>query len=293
LVTAVLLVLVWLLPFKWIERTFGLLGLTMLVFLVAAVALRPDWPAVAGGAVPTLRAAASRPDLLAYGYFAVAILTAVMFPYETYFYSSGGIEEGWTRKDLGVNRLTTSVGFSLGSLLAISILVAGAVLFRPQGIGPQSAGSALLIAAVPLGSAGLAVALGGVALAFAGAAVETCLSSAYGLAQFFGWEWGRYEKPLKAPRFTAAWCLSFLAALAVVLSGVKPLDIVEWVIVTAVVLIPVSYACLLVAAGDRRSMGANANGLLSNVLGWGFLVILTLAALAAIPLYVLTAGGKA
>ena len=40
----------------------------------------------------------SNKELLTFGYFAVAIVSAVMFPYEVYFYSSGGIEEGWTPK---------------------------------------------------------------------------------------------------------------------------------------------------------------------------------------------------
>ena len=61
-------------------------------------------------------------ELLTLSYFVVAILSAVLFPYESYFYSSGGIEEGWGAKDLLTNRVTCTVGFGLGSLLAISIL---------------------------------------------------------------------------------------------------------------------------------------------------------------------------
>ena len=34
-----------------------------------------------------------------------------MFPYEVYFYSSGGIEEGWGPKDLLTNRMTAILGF--------------------------------------------------------------------------------------------------------------------------------------------------------------------------------------
>jgi hypothetical protein len=39
-------------------------------------------------------------------------------------------------------------------------------------------------------------------------------------------------------------------------------------------------------------MGKNANGALANILGWFYLVLLTLAALAAIPLLILTHGGR-
>ena len=74
----------------------------------------------------------------------VAILSAVLFPYETYFYSSGGIEEEWGPKDLMTNRVTSTVGFGLGSLLAIAILAGSAQLFGPANVriptlaGPNS-----------------------------------------------------------------------------------------------------------------------------------------------------------
>ena len=39
-------------------------------------------------------------------------------------------------------------------------------------------------------------------------------------------------------------------------------------------------------------MRERANGLLANVLGWGFLLLITLAALAALPLFWLTHQGR-
>src|SRR3954451_13052535 len=79
----------WVLPFKWIERTYGLLGLFMIVFAVALVAMNPPWGEIAGGLVPQVPEHLSRTDLVAFFYFAVALLSAVAFPYEFCFYSSG------------------------------------------------------------------------------------------------------------------------------------------------------------------------------------------------------------
>src|SRR4029079_7114542 len=119
---AVMIVSIWTLPFKWIERTYGLLGLFMVVFAAALVAINPPWDSIAKGFVPQAPAALSTKEMLTFGYFIVAIVSAVMFPYEVYFYSSGAIEEEWKPKDLFTNRLTCIVGFALGSLLAVSIL---------------------------------------------------------------------------------------------------------------------------------------------------------------------------
>jgi hypothetical protein len=40
-------------------------------------------------------------------------------------------------------------------------------------------------------------------------------------------------------------------------------------------------------------MGAHANGWFANTLGWFYLVLLTVAAIAALPLLIITHGGKA
>jgi manganese transport protein len=286
-----LAICIWVTPFKWIERIFGLLGLVMLVFLAATIRLAPPVGEVAHGFVPQIPALAPK-DLVAFAYFAVAIVSAVMFPYETYFYSSGGIEDGWTPKDLTVNRITTIVGFALGSFLAIALLVNSAVLFRPAHIGPQSPGTVALQAAIPFGRWGLLAALAGMLFAIAGAAVETCLSSAYSVAQFFGWEWGRYKKPSQAPRFTFAWLITFAAALALVLTGVDALSLVEWAIVFSVIVLPLTYLPLMLVANDRRVMGEHVNRRLSNSLGWAYYGIIVLAAIAALPLYLLSSGGS-
>jgi Mn2+/Fe2+ NRAMP family transporter len=290
--TLVLGASMWILPFKWIERTYGLLGLLMLVFAVSLVAIHPPWPKVAGGFVPQVPSGLSTKELLTFGYFGVAIISAVMFPYEAYFYSSGGIEEEWGPKDLPNNRLTATVGFALGSLLAISILASSAQLFGPVNVGPETPGTSALEAAIPFGKAGLLIALLGMLIAIAGAAVETCMANAYSVAQFFGWEWGRHKKPWEAPRFTIAWIGFLLLSLIIILTDVDVMTLVEYAIVFSIVVLPLTYLPLMLLARDKRYMGQYVNGPLANGLGWLFFAVVTAAAIAAIPLYVLTSGGQ-
>jgi Mn2+/Fe2+ NRAMP family transporter len=291
--TVALAASMWVLPFKWIERTYGLLGLLMLVFAVALVAIHPPWGKIAGGLVPQVPTGLSQKELLQFSYFGVAILSAVLFPYEAYFYSSGGIEEGWGPKDLLTNRVTTTVGFALGSLLAISILASSAQLFGPTMVGPQVPGTSALEAAIPLGKSGLLIALCGMIMAVGGAAVETCMSNAYAVAQFFGWEWGRHKKPWEAPRFTLAWIVCLLLALGIVLTGVDVMTLVEYAVLFSVVVLPLTYLPLMLLARDKSYMGKYANKWLANGLGWIYFAIVAAAAVAAIPLYLITSGGQA
>jgi Mn2+/Fe2+ NRAMP family transporter len=292
LMAAVMIVSIWVLPFQWIERSYGLLGLFMIVFAAALVAIHPPWSQVAGGLVPQVPHGLSAKELLTFGYFAVAIISAVMFPYEVYFYSSGGIEEQWGPKDILTNRLTAILGMGLGSLLAISILANSAQLFGPVNVDPELPGTAALEAAIPFGKWGLILALLGMFFAVAGAAVEPCMANAYSIAQFFGWIWGRHKKPWEAPRFTITWIVLFLLALAIVLTGVDVMVLVEFAILFSVLVLPFTYLPVLLLSEDRKYMREYVNGRLAKTLGWFYFAVISIAAVAALPLYFLTSGGN-
>ena len=287
-----MIVSIWVLPFKWIERVYGLLGLFMIVFAAALIAIHPPWNQIAGGLLPQVPHGLSSKELLTFAYFSVAIVSAVMFPYEVYFYSSGGIEEGWSAKDILTNRMTAILGMGLGSLLAIAILSNSAQLFGPMNVDPEIPGSAALQAAIPFGKWGLILALLGMFFAVAGAAVETCMANAYSIAQFFGWIWGRHKKPWEAPRFTITWIVLFLLALGIVLTGVDVMMLVEFAILFSILVLPLTYLPLLLLSGDRKYMGEYVNGPVTKALGWLYFAIITVAALAALPLFVLTSGGN-
>jgi manganese transport protein len=283
---------IWLVSFKWIERIFGMGGLLMLVFVVTAIELQPDWSRVATAALPHVPHLSSRAQYLDYAYYAVALLSSIMLPYETYFYASGGIEDGWKPHDVPMNRLISIIGFSLGGLLAAGLVIVGAKFYGPQQIEAQLPGSAALGPIMSYGRTGLLLALLGMFFAFAGATIENCLSVAYNISQFFGWPWGKRRKPRDAPRFTATWVIVMVLATGIVMTGVDPVQVVEYSIVFSVVILPLSYYPVLRVARNKAIMGSLANGRIANWLGWFFLVLVTIAALAAIPLLIVTHGGQ-
>ena len=61
----------------------------------------------------------------------------------------------------------------------------------------------------------------------------------------------------------------------------------------SIVVLPLSYLPLMLLARDKGYMGDHANKWLANGLGWTFFAIVTVAAIAAVPLYLLTSGGQA
>jgi manganese transport protein len=284
----VLAIVVWILNFDWIERIFGYGGLCLLVFAVAAVKLHPDWGAVGHGFVPHVDTGNS----LLFAYFAIGLLGAAMTPYEVYFYSSGSVEEGWTVKDLGLNRLNAIVGYGLGGFLSFALMIVGGALFLGKGIDPSTLGTIAMGAQIPLGETGLILALIGILFAVGGASIDTLFAGAYDLAQFCGWEWGRHKTPAGAPRFTLTWIVLLVLAMLAVMTGVDAVKLTEFAVIFSVVALPLTYLPILLVANDKAYMKQHANGRLANVLGILYLVIILIVSLTAIPLMILTNLGQ-
>src|SRR3954451_844709 len=188
-----IILLVWVLPFEGIERIFGYGGLFLVVYIAAAIHLHPDWGEVANGFIPHWQ---TGENTLIYWYFAVGVIAAAMVPYEVYFYSSGAVEEGWeeSKGDLLVNKLNALLGFALGGVFSVALIIVAAEIFHPLQISPEFLGTTALGAQVSFGEVGLLFAFLGMMFAVGGAAIEGSFAGAYSFAQFLGWEWGKTKK---------------------------------------------------------------------------------------------------
>jgi Mn2+/Fe2+ NRAMP family transporter len=276
----------WRAKFSVMENVLGLLGLGLVAFTVALWQLGPSWGDFASQAATFDKPA--KEDWLTYGYFAVGLFGAAMTPYEVFFFSSGGVEEKWTSKSLGIMRANVLIGFPLGGLLSLSIAGCTAVVLGPLEVDVGALSQVALPVAVALGKIGFAFVIIGFVAATFGAACETGLSAGYSIAQFFGWQWGKFVKPQQAARFHLVMILATLLAIGVLMTGVDPIMVTEISVVFSAVALPLTYFPILVVANDRDYMGEHANKRLSNVLGTLFLFLVVVAAVAAIPLLVIT-----
>ena len=283
--------MVYLLRFQWIERVFGLSGLLMIVFAVSAIVLHPDWRRLADGLMPHLHQPDTHHALL-YWYFAVGIFSAMLMVYEVHFYSSGAIEEGWKVKDLSENFMVATFGSILGSLLTVALLVVAAVVFMPRGIFPDLLSTTVLARAFPFAQKALITALLGTLACITGAAIETTLSSAYNVCQFFDLRWGKDLPAREAPAYTAAWVGTFALSTGIALLGIRPLKLVNVSIIFGMVVMPLTYYPILRVAADKKIMGKHVNSRAVTAIGVVFLALITAAALAAIPLMIVTHSGQ-
>jgi len=287
-VAVALWLVVWRVRFTVMENAAGLLGLLLIGFVVALVALGPDWSDLGRQA---LRPSAPEGSSLAYAYYAVALFGAAMTPYEVFFFSSGAVEERWGARDLGVSRLNVLIGFPLGGLLSLGIAGSAAVVLLPAGIEVADLSQVVLPVATALGVAGVVVVTLGILAATAGAALETGLSCGYALAQYAGWPWGKRLQPVQAPQFHVTVAGVVLAAVLLLLTGVDPVLVTEFSVVFSAVALPLTYLPILVVANDPQYVGEHTNGPVLNAVALVYLVIIAVAAVAAIPLLVLTRMG--
>ena len=283
-------IVVWRTKFSIMENVAGLLGLCLIVFVVALFLLNPDWGTLGTQATQPWTQITGNP--LSYWYFAVALFGAAMTPYEVFFFSSGGVEEGWTKKDLGTERANVFIGFPLGGLLSLAIAACAAVVLLPQAIEVTSLSQLVLPVAQAGGKLALAFVIVGILAATFGAALETTLSSGYTLALFFGWSWGKFRKPAQAARFHLSMIICLLIGGGILATGVDPVAVTEVSVVFSAVALPLTYFPILVVANDPEYMGDDVNGRVRNALAVAFLVIILIAAVAAIPLLIITGMGS-
>src|ERR1051326_7063525 len=238
--------------FQWIERTLGLSGLLMIVFAVSAVRLHPSWGEVGRGFIPSAPGGGT-PQLLLYAYFAVGIFSAMLMEYEVHFYSSGAMEEDWKPKDLSENFMVAALGSILGAGLTMALLVLGALLFLPRGIFPDIVSTTMMPAAVTFGPGALLIGFLGTIACLGGSAVETALSGAYNICQFFHLPWGKNLPVKRVPVFTRSWLGMFLLALLIGITGVEPLQLVNISVVFGMAILPLTYYPILRIAANRSA----------------------------------------
>lgn len=283
-------IVIWRVRFSIMENVAGLLGLFLIVFAVSVFMLHPNWGDLLHQA--TAPVISEKESAATYWYFAIALFGAAMTPYEVFFFSSGAVEEHWTKKDLGTARLNVMVGFPLGGLLSLAIASSAAIVLLPNQIEVTSLSQTVMPVVAAGGKLALAFVIVGIVAATFGAGLETALSGGYILAQFLGWPWGKFRRPAEASRFHVVMFISIVVGAAVLFTGIDPIMVTEYSVVFSAIALPLTYLPILIVANDSEYMGDETNGKVVNMFASVYLVIILAAALAAIPLMIVTGAGQ-
>ena len=196
-----------------------------------------------------------------------------------FFNQSNVVEKGVSVKDLFSQKVDVIAGTIAACLVAWFIIVTtGSVLF-PQGIEIESAADAARALAPFAGHYAEALfAIGLIAASFLAACVLP-LTTAFVICEAFGWEAGVSFKWKEAPLFKSIF--TFVIAFSAVVVLVPNIDLMGVMLTAQFVnglVLPVLLVFMAIIAADKRVMGAYRSRIVSRVLIWvtvGIVTVLT------------------
>ncbi len=268
--------------FKRIEHILLILAATLSAYILAGVLAHPDWSAAARGAVvPSL--SLGRAEILVI----TATVGTTIAPWGLAFIQSYAVDKRLRPKDLGLERIDVTVGAVLTGVIGFFVVVACAATLHQTGGSIDDARDAA-VALEPLAGAWSARLFGAGLLGAALLAVAIVpLSTAYSVAETLGTESRLDDRLGEAPVFYGAYLGTMAVAAAIVLIPSVPLIPVLYLsqALNAILLVPL-LIMLNRLSGDRRLMGAHANGPAVRVLTWAATAVLIacVAALAFVTL---------
>lgn len=279
----VIWVLLWKATFGAMEKGISFAGLITVAFIICAFKLHPPFHEVLAGSLPTLPAH----DSTNYWYTAVSIVGSIITPYVLFFYSSGVIEDKWDESYIGVNRAVSVFGMGFGAAIALGIMIVSAAVLGPRGVRVDNYHEAATMMTPVWGRWGFVLFVLSLAIASFGAAVEVSLSTAYEIAQSFGWNWGESQRPRDEARFSVSYSIVLAIAALLVLTGIDPLKLTVFTMALACVALPFVTFPFLVLMNDRRYLGSHTNRRWSNIVVASIVAIAFVLAIVAIPLQIL------
>ena len=255
-----------------VEKLFLAMTLVFFAYPVAAVLARPDWSAVARGAlVPTLSADP------AYLLMVVGLLGTTITPYMQVFQQSSTVERGVARRHYGPERVDAGFGAMFSNLMSVAMMIATAATLHAAGqrdLG-SAADAARALEPVVGAAAGqlFAVGLAGACL-LAGAVLP--LATAYAVSEMLGAPHSVsldfWSAPLFFGLFTA---LLAVGALLALIPGLPVVALLLLVQVANGLLLPVTLLFMLRLSNDARLMGPLRNSRRYNVAAWVVLIGIT------------------
>lgn len=257
-----------------VERTFVVLSLIYLSYVVSAFNVHPDWGAVAHA---TLVPQFSHDS----GFLVtvVGLIGTTISPYMQFFLQSAVVEKGARARDLGNVRLDLIVGSILGIAIAGFMIIANAATIHQAALAsgkpPLDIDSAqavdFALALKPLAGQ-WATTIFGLGILNAGLFTATVLplSTAYIICEAFGIEAAVDRRFREAPIFYSLFAGGILlgAGLVLLLPQDSLLKFTFYAQVLQGIVLPFELVMMLIIVNRKKVMGRFTNTRTANLIGW-------------------------
>lgn len=281
---------VWLLvvggSYKRVEKVFLILSLVFVTYVVAAFLSQPDWnDALHSTAIPRIVNDQSFISLI------ISMIGTTIAPWMMFYAQSNVVEKGVDMEEFPMQKVDVVAGTVAACLVAWFIIVTTGTVLYPQGIEISSAAdaaSALAPFAGPYAEALFAIGL--IAASFLAACVLP-LTTSFVICEAFGWEAGVSFKWREAPLFKSIFTfIIVLAALIVLIPGIDLMGVMLTAQFVNGLILPVLLVFMAIIAADKHMMGTHRSGIVSRVLIWVTVAIVTVLTIALLAMQVLGIG---
>jgi Mn2+/Fe2+ NRAMP family transporter len=248
--------------FNFMKKIFIVMSAAFITYIITAFVSGADWKAVLiNSFVPHINFDFA--DISA----ALALLGATISPYSMYWQMRAEVEEKRTGtlkqqfREASIDVATGTIGGNLVSYFII-ITTASTLFVHHQSIqSAADAANALGPLVGPFAKYLFAIGLIGAALI---AIPVMSASSAYAVADTFGWPAGLSDQPWQAEGFYVVLTVSLLASLAFALLRIDPIKLIFYANVFTAILAPIMVIYLMVVGNSRKIMGEHNLGRLTN-----------------------------
>jgi len=277
------------LRYTQLANTLKWLAIFLFAYVLSAIAVKPDWHAVAMAmVVPKL------PNTAAQWQTLVAILGTTISPYLFFWQASQEVEEekasgrrtrrqrrGATADEIIDRKLDVGIGTFFSNMVMFAIMVTTAATLHVHGVTDIETSRQAAEALRPIAGDGAALLYTTGIIGVGLLAIPTLSgSAAYALAEVFGWRQGLDEKAGKARAFYAVVLLATAAALILDFSDVNPVRALYWTAVINGLLAPVLLFGILAVAVDKNIMVGQPSSRLGRTTVAVTAIIMSIAAIA-------------
>jgi len=275
--------------YRRFESVIKWLTLALFAYVVAAFVIHPPWGAVFRHVVlPELHFNMIWLSTL------VAVLGTTITPYLFFWQAALEVEEeeqlgrtteaerrGATPEEISDMHLDVNSGMVLSNAVAFFIIVTTAATLGAHGFHQITTAQDAVRALEPLAGrfAAWLFAAGMIGTGLLAIPAFTA-SSAYIIADAFGFREGLDEKPTRAPQFYGVLIAGMLIAMTIGFLRVDPVTALFWsAVINGVVAVPL-LVVIVVLASDTGVMGRWASSALAKIWGWTTVALMGLAAIA-------------
>jgi NRAMP (natural resistance-associated macrophage protein)-like metal ion transporter len=250
--------------YEVVEKVLTALVVLMgILFLITAIAVKPNWGEVLKGLfVPRV------PQMNRAWFYVTGLIGTTVVPYNIYLHASSSAKkwghEGDKDESLKTSLTDSILSIGLGGIISMCIVITAAVCYDGSGTAAIANGKAMAEQLKPiLGS--WATAAFGIGLFAAGmsSAITAPLAAAFASSGILGW-----GEDMKKKRFIAIWAVVLLFGLVAVCTlGASPTEIILFAQAANAFLLPITAILLMIVCNDKKYMDGHHNGIVINILG--------------------------